>query len=291
VAVAAGESSPPVRADRSADRVDDDRQFGRGVFRDSPIPLHFQLRALLLQMVENGEVRHDRPLPPERRLAAQFGVSLAPVRQAILDLVKEGVLYRIRGKGTFLRERRLFEQDAILGSFSENMRAKGLKVEMRILRSELCAPSRAVREALETAERRVWSIQRLALVEDEPTALLTANLSRARFPDLGPKLAVHGSLNRVLEDEFGISPRRADFTVEVGRCTTGQSSVLQVPPGSSILVASGTTYGVGELPVEHFQAIYRSDRVRLRLDTYRYLESVVPYARRQRPPKVRKVES
>jgi GntR family transcriptional regulator len=254
------------------------------------VPLHFQLRALLLAMIERGELQPGRPLPPERRLATEFGVSLAPVRQAILDLVKEGVLYRVRGKGTFLRDRQLLEQDAILSSFTENMRAKGLKVETRILRGELCAPAEPVREALETTERRIWAIERLALVEDEPVALFTSHLSQRMFPALGSKLGAGDSLYNTLEDEFGVVPRRAGLTVEVGRCTTAQSSLLQVPAGSSVLVASGTTYGVDDAPVEHFQAVYRSDRICLRLDTHRYSESVVPYERHPRPPKIGKAE-
>lgn len=279
MAVAAGGRS---RAGRGAERVGADEHFEHGVFRDSPVPLHFQVRAFLLAMIERGELQRGRPLPPERRLAAEFGVSLAPVRQAILDLVKEGILYRIRGKGTFLRDRQLLEQDAILSSFTENMRAKGLKVETRILRAELWTPTRVERAALETAERRVWVIQRLALVEGEPAALFTSHLSQRMFPDLPAKVDAHGSLYHALEDEFDVIPRRAGLTVEVGRCTTAQSSLLQVPAGSSVLVASGTTYGVDDVPVEHFQALYRSDRIRLRLDTYRYSESVVPYERYQR---------
>ena len=82
--------------------------------RDSPVPLHSQLRHVLVAMIEEGELGDGVALPPERDLAAQFGVSLAPVRQAILDLVKEGVLYRVRGKGTFVREPSLVEHDSIL---------------------------------------------------------------------------------------------------------------------------------------------------------------------------------
>src|SRR2546423_8034970 len=105
-----------------------------GLLRDSPIPLHYQLRHVLVAMMERGEIRAGEALPPEKDLAAQFGISLAPVRQAILDLVKEGVLYRVRGKGTFLREPALVEHVSILSSFTASMREKGLDVEMRLLR-------------------------------------------------------------------------------------------------------------------------------------------------------------
>ena len=252
---------------------------GGAVSRDSSVPLHFQLRNLLLWTIEKGDLRAGQSLPPERELAAAFGVSLAPVRQAILDLVKEGVLYRVRGKGTFLRERSLLEQDSILSSFTESMRRKGLEVEMRVLGQGRVQPEPDVAGALRTSERRVWWIERLAIVDGEPAALLTSFLSARRYPGLPSKLKVRGSLYRVIEDDFGVIPTRAETTVEVAPCPTAQSPLLNVPAGSSVLVASGTTYDLHDVPVEHFRCVYRGDRIRLRLATHRYAESVVSDAR------------
>src|ERR671936_1023932 len=122
------------------------------VSRDSAVPLHFQFRTLLLWMIEKGELRTGQSLPPERELAEAFGVSLAPVRQAMLDLVKEGVLYRVRGKGTFLRERSLLEQDSILSSFTDSLRRKGHEVAMHVLREGEVQPRADVARALQTTE-------------------------------------------------------------------------------------------------------------------------------------------
>src|SRR5689334_22240186 len=72
------------------------------VSRSLPTPLHAQIRRLLLAMIERGELKPGKPLPTERDLAQRHRVSLAPVRQAILDLAREGVLYRVRGQGTFV---------------------------------------------------------------------------------------------------------------------------------------------------------------------------------------------
>ena len=65
-------------------------------------------------------------LPRERELAEALGVSLAPVRQAMADLTKEGYVDRTRGKGTFVRDRKLVEKIQILGSFHDSVRRPGL---------------------------------------------------------------------------------------------------------------------------------------------------------------------
>src|SRR5258708_38503827 len=101
--------------------------------RDSPVPLHHQVRNYLLGCIERGELLPGQKLLQEREYAARFGLSLAPVRQAILDLVKEGYLYRVPGRGTFVREQKVEEKISILSSFSESMRAKGLSAVLGVV--------------------------------------------------------------------------------------------------------------------------------------------------------------
>jgi GntR family transcriptional regulator len=250
-----------------------------GLLRDSPVPLHYQLRHLLVAMIEQGEIRSGEALPTERDLAAQFGVSLAPVRQAILDLVNEGVLYRRRGKGTFLSEPSFVQHVSILSSFTASMREKGFEVEMRLLRQQKVRTPRDIRQALGTDERTTTLLERLALVQREPVALFASYLSPKRFADLGARVAKRGSLSSVLENDFGVVPIRADTMVEVGRCTTAQSALLRIPAGSSLLIARGTSYDAKDDAVEHFHVHYRADRIRLRLDSHRYAEQVVHHRR------------
>jgi GntR family transcriptional regulator len=206
-------------------------------------------------MIEEGRLGRGEALPAERELAERFGVSLAPVRQAILDLVTEGVLYRVRGKGTFLREPALVENVSILSSFTTSMRERGLRVEMRLLRQE--------------RRRGLLTLDRLAVVEGEPVALFSSTLSTKRFAGVAEKLARSGSLWHVLEQDYGVVVVRADTVVEVGRCTTAHATLLQIPAGSSLLIVQGTSYDAADEIVETFHVRYRADRIRLRLDSYR----------------------
>jgi GntR family transcriptional regulator len=206
-------------------------------------------------MIEEGRFHPGQALPPERELAERFGVSLAPVRQAILDLVGEGVLYRVRGKGTFLREPPLVENVSILSSFTASMRSRGLEAEMRLLRRERRGASLV--------------LQRLGLVDGEPVGLFESTLSTKRFPGVAEHVSRRGSLWDVLERDYGVTAIRADTVVEVGRCGTEEAAHLRIPAGSSLLIAQGTSYDAADEPVERFHVRYRADRIRLRLDSYR----------------------
>jgi GntR family transcriptional regulator len=242
--------------------------------RQLPTPLHVQFRYLLLELIERGEVRPGDKLPPERELASRFGVSLAPVRQAILDLVREGLLHRVPGKGTFLRDRPPVDDVSFLFSFSESMRAQGLQVEVRPLRHEVITAPPQVADAL-GGERRVLCFERIPFLEGEPAGLFTSFVSRS----ICPRLVVgerHGfSLYRALEDQFGVEPVRAQMVVAAEPCTTRQSELLGISTGTPLLHAEGTVFDREGRSYEYFEVVYRSDRIRLRLDTYRWAEDAV----------------
>src|SRR5258708_40091945 len=86
------------------------------VSRASPIPLHVQIRNVLLARIQDGRLKPGAQRPRERELGERFGVSLAPVRQALLDLAKEGYLQRVQGRGTFVRRTKVEQKIAILSS-------------------------------------------------------------------------------------------------------------------------------------------------------------------------------
>ena len=152
----------------------------------------------------------------ERELAKALGVSLAPVRQAMVDLTKEGYVDRTRGKGTFVRERKLVEKIQILGSFHASMQRQGLAPDRhRADRRDPAGarggghgPVPARSRRLVPAPARHAGRAPLALL----TAWLPARLARGMSEhDLGA-----GSLYDALAEVHGIEMTSADNLVEVG---------------------------------------------------------------------------
>jgi len=237
------------------------------ISRTSAIPIHTQFRAHLLRRIESGELRQGQKLLSEREYADQLGVSLAPIRQAILDLVKEGYLHRSRGRGTFVQEAKVDEKIAILSSFTQSMRAKGLDPDIHIRFRGLVAADQVIREALQTQERKLILIRRLALVEDAPAALLDAYLSPQAFPNILHADLAEGSLYLTMEALYGVVPTRAISTIEVIRCQE-EAELLGLIPGSPALQVEGTTYDASDTPVEFSRVIYRADRFRFTIESF-----------------------
>lgn len=103
------------------------------VSKESPIPLHYQIKEILQEMIENEELKSGDAIPTERELCMIQGVSRMTVNKAIMSLVNEGLLYREQGKGTFVAKPKKNKEIAGLKSFSEIMHDKGIKTETKIL--------------------------------------------------------------------------------------------------------------------------------------------------------------
>jgi GntR family transcriptional regulator len=243
--------------------------------RDSQVPLHHQVRNYLLSSIERGELEQGQQLLLEREYAARFAISLAPVRQAILDLVKEGLLYRVPGRGTFVREQKVEEKISILSSFSESMSAKGLSADLRLVEQRVIPAPSAIGAALAAQVQRVVLLQRVALVEGKAIALLTSYLPARLVPGL-EALDLNGrSLYKTLEERYGLVLARAENTIEVVRCRSTQAGVLGISAGTPLLQVEGRTFDVGERFVEFAQVLYRADRFRFSIESFRRDERVL----------------
>ena len=239
------------------------------IHRDSPVPLHHQVRNYLLGCLERGELHPGQQLLRESEYATRFGISLAPVRQAILDLVKEGYFYRVPGRGTFVCEQKVVEKISILSSFSESMRAKGLSPELRVIELRVGKVPSHMKTVLEAGDEPFVLLQRVALVEGKAIALLSSYLPARLVPGL-EKLELNGqSLYRTLEERYGIVLARAESTIEVVRCRTHQSTLLGIPTGTPMLQVEGKTYDVTDQFVEFAQVLYRADRFRFTIESFR----------------------
>ena len=199
------------------------------------MPLHHQIKIAVLEGVEQGWLPPGVQLPGERELAEALGVSLAPVRQAMADLTKEGYVERTRGKGTFIRDRKLVEKIQILGSFHESVSRQGLNSTVKVLSSEFAEPPQAVAAALALRGQQAWCLRRLAYLDGDPLALLTAWLPPRYARGVSDQDLGTGSLYEALAQVHGVEMTSADNVVEVDRAGLEQAELLGLAPGSPVL--------------------------------------------------------
>ncbi|HCO68533.1 MAG TPA: GntR family transcriptional regulator [Dysgonomonas sp.] len=95
----------------------------------SHIPLYIQIENQLKKEIQKPEYKDGKKLPNEEILAQQLGISRSTLRQAINKLVYEGLLIRKRGIGTIVSNASFTSNAHNWLSFSQEMKALGIKVK------------------------------------------------------------------------------------------------------------------------------------------------------------------
>jgi DNA-binding GntR family transcriptional regulator len=233
------------------------------VSRSSAVPLHIQIRRAIQDRIASGELAPGDRLPTEHEYARTFGVSIAPVRQALLDLADAGLVIRHKGRGTFVRGARLEEEIDLLTSFTDSLRRRGLPARIQVLRqAEGTAPPDIAGQLGVRAGTAVVHLRRLAWIDTEPAAILDAWLPARPFASIArlDDFEAGRSLYATLEKEFDIQLGLARSRIEVGRLSEDEAPLMQLPEGSPVLrIASVTEDAVGRV-VEVSRVTYRADR-------------------------------
>jgi GntR family transcriptional regulator len=109
----------------------------------------------------------------------------------------------------------------------------------------------------------VLKIERLRLGDDVPMGLQT---SYYYLPDdqtiTREELEAAGSIYRILQEKFHLIPTEADETLEVTVATPEEAALLQINPGSPLLLSERTTYSQYRRVFEFVKIVYRGDRYR-----------------------------
>jgi GntR family transcriptional regulator len=242
----------------------------RPVSRRGGVPLYHQVEQDLRRRIRAGEWSAGEAIPPEAALCGLYGASRITIRQAVSNLVSDGLLVREPGRGTFVREPWVMAGIRGLTSFSEEMQALGLKSSAVLLGSQVvpAAAETAVRLGIEPGDA-VVAIRRVRLGDDKPMAIQLSSLPAARFPGLEQAELGEGSLYDHLARVYGVVPERAEEVFRVGQVRGENAQLLQVRSGSCVFLAERTTFDLGR-PYEYVESVLRGDRYEVRLGlTYR----------------------
>ena len=102
-----------------------------------PTPAYFKLQMMLQEEIENGRWSPGQAIPPERALAESHRLSVGTVKKAILNLVNEGYLYRIQGKGTFVAGMTLQPESLRYYRFLKDFSDEEVELQMRLWEIQL----------------------------------------------------------------------------------------------------------------------------------------------------------
>lgn len=218
--------------------------------------LHDELRERVDAMAA-GE-----PLPPERELAREVGVSRTTLRRAIDELVSAGRLRRRQGAGVFAVGPRI-GQELTATSFSADMRRRGLVPATRIAEFEIHPAGARLGRRLEVSpDAPVVRALRLRLADGEPMALETLHVPADLVPGLDAPTLADSSFYELLAG-FGHAVAHGRQSIEPTVTDPSESALLGVPVHSPALLFERTTRDADGRVLEFVRAVYRGDRYRI----------------------------
>ena len=227
------------------------------VFRKSPLPRYYQLKEIMREKIRAGEWKHGDLIPSERELGEQYGISRMTARQAITELVNEGLFYREQGKGTFVSRHKITQQLIRLTGFTEDIKARGQRPGTKVLavRMQPADETTAERLRIKPGQPLVY-LQRLRLADNEPLAIEISQISFIGCEQLIEEDLEHNSLYHLLESKYGMPPLEAEQELEAGLISEEEAPLLKVPVSSPALFTRRITYTERNQPLEYARATY-----------------------------------
>ena len=220
-----------------------------------------QVKLMLSELIDS-KLRAGDAIDSERSLVRRLGVSRVTVRQAISDLVADGRLERVHGKGTYVTGPRV-DSRLHLTSFSREMRARGLEPGTRVLDAgEMDAPPHVANGLGIATGDRVVRVERLRTADGTPMAHELGYYPCLQFPGLlGKEL---GSLYDIFASDYGVIATSGEQSVFAGAADSNHARLLGVPKRAPLLVQERVTWA-GERAIEYATSWYRGERYRIHM--------------------------
>lgn len=228
------------------------------------VPKYYALKRQLIRKIEMGEYQEDMPILSERELMELYQVSRITVRRAIDELVNEGYLYKVQGKGTYIKGDTSGQDLFSISSCTEDVLRLGKVPSRRVLQADsMTADSKRARLLQITRDDTVFCLGRVTCADGEPLNYTRTYLPEKIFPGLGAHDFAKGSLYELLETEYQVKLTRARRTIEAILARDEISEYLEVREGIPLILFGCVTWGIvngKEIPIETFKSYYRTDR-------------------------------
>lgn len=243
--------------------------------RSSPVPLYYQLKRLILNKIEDNELKPGDILPTEQQIQEMYDLSRTTVRQALSELADEGRIIRHRGRGTFITKPKVRHMPEKYPDLSDYMMAQGIKPGWRLLSAAWVDPTEEVCKALSvSADEKVFQLERLRFANDEPIGYQLAHLAPQFATYIDPSAFTEGGSLRYLNRLTLLEDSTAHRTIEAIEANEKFAELLGVAVGAALLRVTRMTYTQDFTPIELFSGVYRGDRFQYHINNMRAVMAI-----------------
>jgi GntR family transcriptional regulator len=239
---------------------------------EKSVPLYLQLKDMIKQEIKKGVLKPNDRLPSEKELCNIYKVSRITVRQALAELVNEGLIYRSHGKGTFVASPGVDQELITVTPFEETLRRKGIKPSTKCLSCTTIPADFNLATLLAIPlETAIVHIRLLGLGDDEPLVIYNSY-----FPEsIGKEMMelVHEKIQKghsfstydLYKDIPTVNPSMLTQSFEAIVADKSMAKMLNIKPGHPLLRVITVVYTADGRPTEYRIAAYRGEKYRFHI--------------------------
>ena len=230
------------------------------VEKDSRLPLYYQLMDILLEKIESGELVENDQLPSERELCDSYRVSRTTVRQTMQELEKQGFIYKVHGKGTYVSPRTHNQSLVKFYSFTEEMKKVGKLPTTQVVSFEKVFCDNKIAKVMELpVEEEVFKIVRLRLADQDPMLYETSYVPVKDFKNLSSQELEQTPMYEIFRSQYNVKISRALESFMAVSANNVESEMLNINEGAPCLMLKRITYDQSKV-IEYTISIARGDK-------------------------------
>ena len=231
--------------------------------KDLGVPLYHQIQHLVRHRIHSGLYPPGTQIPSEHDLCRELSVSRVTLREALRELVRENLLVKVQGKGTFVSSnppKRL--KPVRYTGFLEELqeRVRKLRVtEVEVVQTPATSELKSTLQ-LSPATTEVTLIKRLRHIDDEPFSYTLNYLPSEIGARIRPKDLHSLPLLKILQEDLKIPILRAKETIEAAPADPDTARRLAIPVLYPVMHMTRIMYTTGDRPFELVDIFYRADK-------------------------------
>ena len=236
--------------------------------RNNPQPLYQQFRDIVEEAIDSGKWEPNDKIPSENQLSAKYGLSRMTVRSVLLDLVKEGKLYRVQGKGTYVAEQKIEAMSLYYVGIREQLEQMGYEVSTKTLECGIIPSDSNVARHLNLEEGTpVFRIKRLRSISKKgPVSIHISYIPEKYSTGLTPEVLEKEQLCVLMNQNFGLQRKRVTETLESVAADEEEAQLLKIEKGHPLLMLKDEQFSEEDTPYEYTKVVFRGDRFKIRLN-------------------------
>lgn len=245
-------------------------KFQYGIDRDIAVPLHYQIRRCIEGYIQENHLKPGDSIPAEEELCKLFGLSRPTIRRGIDQLVKEGILVRNRGKGTFVCDPVIERSYSKLLSLTEQFKEMGINLEAGLINHEIIEAPLELANLLEIGiNEKLILIARVRKTNNTPICLAFNYFPYDIFHRILDEDLSANSLYKLIEEKLGICPSRAKERISAAKASELEVKNLKIEEGDPVLVVERTNLSSNRYPIFFTKIVFRSDIYSYKLNLMR----------------------